>query len=687
MPVAILNPIMGCGIDHVQDAKVKAEELRFEISRHDYLYHVKSEPEISDAEYDELMRRLRAIEAHYPELVSPDSPTQRVTEQPVEGFPPVQHRLPMLSLANAFNFGQLQAWHKRASALAATDKFEMVCEPKIDGLAVALVYENGRFVQGATRGNGFQGDNITENLRTIRSIPVQLRGESFPERFEVRAEVYMPKSAFERLNETLLDRGERPAANPRNAAAGSLRQKNPKITASRKLDIWIYQLGWAEGDGSVPSTHSETLSWLGELGFRINPEIKRFKELQAVEAHYRTWENRRHDVDYEIDGMVVKIDQKSLWDELGYVGREPRWAIAYKFPPVQATTKLLRIAVNVGRTGSLNPFAYLVPVQVGGVIVKQATLHNEDDIRRKDIREGDTVIVQRAGDVIPQVVGPVVEKRTGKEKPYKIPKRCPVCGSEAVRPPGEAMSYCSNISCPAQMFRWTGHFAGVMDMEGLGERWISILLDRGLIKDPADIYFVTKEQLVALERMGDVLADKILKNVEASKGRNLPRLLFALGIRHVGGEVAQLLASHFHHVDALMEATAEDIRNVEGIGPKIADSVYTYFQDDQKRKIIEKLRKASVNFEYKRPKRVEGPLSGQSFVFTGTLGSMPRGKAESLVASLGAEAASSVTRKVTYLVAGADPGSKLQRAQNHGITVLDEDAFLRLLGEHGLDAP
>jgi DNA ligase (NAD+) len=678
---------MPCNIDHVQDAKVKAEELRFEISRHDYLYHVKSEPEISDAEYDELMRRLRSIEAHYPELVSPDSPTQRVTEQLVEGFPPVEHRLPMLSLGNAFTYTQLQAWHKRAAALANTDKFEMVCEPKIDGLAVALVYEKGKLVQGATRGNGFQGDNITENLKTIKSIPLQLQGKDYPEQFEVRCEVYMPKSAFERLNETLLDRGERPAANPRNAAAGSLRQKNPQITASRKLDIWIYQLGWAEGDGAVPPTHHETLQWLGDLGFRINPEVRRFKELQAVEAHYRSWEDRRHDVDYEIDGMVVKIDNKTLWDELGYVGREPRWAIAYKFPPVQATTKLVRIAVNVGRTGSLNPFAYLEPVQVGGVIVKQATLHNEDDIRRKDIREGDTVIVQRAGDVIPQVVGPVLEKRTGKEKPYKIPKRCPVCGSEAVRPEGEAMSYCSNISCPAQIFRWTGHFAAVMDMEGLGERWISILLDRGLIKDPADIYFLTKEQLVAIERMGDVLAGKILKNIEASKGRNLPRLLFALGIRHVGGEVAQVLAAHFHTLDALMDASAEDIRNVEGIGPKIADSIHAYFQDKNKRAIIEKLRKAGVNFEYKRPKRVEGPLSGQSFVFTGTLGSMPRSKAESLVASLGAEAGSTVTRKITYLVAGADPGSKLQKAQNYGIAVLDEDAFLRMLGEHGLDAP
>jgi DNA ligase (NAD+) len=677
---------MPCNIDHVQDAKVKAEELRFEISRHDYLYHVKSEPEISDAEYDELMRRLRSIEAHYPERVSPDSPTQRVTEQLVEGFPPVEHRLPMLSLGNAFTYTQLQAWHKRAAALANTDKFEMVCEPKIDGLAVALVYEKGKLVQGATRGNGFQGDNITENLKTIKSIPLQLQGKDYPEQFEVRCEVYMPKSAFERLNETLLDRGERPAANPRNAAAGSLRQKNPQITASRKLDIWIYQLGWAEGDGAVPDTHHETLQWLNELGLRTNPEIKRFKDLQAVEAHYRSWEDRRHDVDYEIDGMVVKIDQKSLWDELGYVGREPRWAIAYKFPPVQATTKLVRIAVNVGRTGSLNPFAYLDPVQVGGVIVKQATMHNEDDVRRKDIREGDTVIVQRAGDVIPQVVGPVLEKRTGREKPYRIPKNCPACGTEVVRPEGEAMSYCPNVSCPAQIFRWIGHFAAVMDMEGLGERWISILLDRGLIKDPADIYFLTKEQLVAIERMGDVLAGKILKNIEASKGRNLPRLLFALGIRHVGGEVAQVLAAHFHTLDALMKASAEDIRNVEGIGPKIAESIYAYFQDKNKRSIIEKLRKAGVNFEYKRPKRVEGPLSGQSFVFTGTLSSMPRGKAESLVASLGAEAGSSVTRKITYLVAGADPGSKLQKAQNYGIPVLDEDSFMKLLGEHGLDA-
>ncbi|TMB97030.1 MAG: NAD-dependent DNA ligase LigA, partial [Chloroflexi bacterium] len=662
---------MACGIEHVQDAELKGEELRSQINYHDYLYYVKNEPEISDAEYDELMRRLRVIEQHYPELITPESPTQRVPNVPIEAFAVVEHREPLLSLANAFNQTQLEAWYKRATAMAGTDRFDMVCEPKIDGLAVSLVYENGRFLQGATRGDGYHGENITENLRTIRSIPMQLRGERFPRQFEVRGEVYMPKSAFERLNERQLDRGERPAANPRNAAAGSLRQKDPRITAERGLDDWIYQLGWSE-DGASPRTHSETLQWLGGLGFRINPETRRFEELQPIERFYREWVDRRHELDYEIDGLVVKIDQKHYWDELGFVGREPRWAIAYKFPPIQATTRLKKISINVGRTGSLNPFAQLEPVQVGGVIVKQATLHNEDDIRRKDIREGDTVIVQRAGDVIPQVVGPVLEKRTGKEKVYQIPKNCPVCGSEAYRPEGEAMSYCSNISCPAQMFRWLGHFAAVIDIEGLGEQWISNLLEHGLIKDPGDIYSLTKEQLVGLERMGPVLADKILKNIEASKGRGLGRLLFALGIRHVGGEVAQVLANHFHTLDALMAASAEKITQVEGIGPKIAESVAAYFRDPGKRAIIEKLRKAGVTFEQKRMKRVEGPLSGQTFVFTGTLGSMPRSQAERTVAGLGAEPASSVTRKVTYVVAGADPGSKLQKAQSYGITVLDE---------------
>lgn len=674
---------MACGIQRVQEAQLRAEELRSQINYHDYLYYVKNAPEISDAEYDELMRRLRAIEEHYPQLITLDSPTQRVSGVPVEAFGVVQHREPMLSLANAFNFHQLEAWYRRVCSLTGIEGFQMVCEPKIDGLAVALVYEGGRFVQGATRGDGYRGENITENLRTIRSIPMQVRSEGYPERFEVRGEVYMPKSAFERLNNERAERGEPLFANPRNAAAGSVRQLDPRVTASRRLDIWVYQLGWA--DGESPQTHWKTLHWLGEMGFRINPEIRRFDDLRKVEEFYRAWIDRRHSLEYEIDGMVVKVDDKALWDELGYVGREPRWAIAYKFPPIQATTKLLRIAINVGRTGSLNPYAILEPVQVGGVVVKQATLHNEDDIRRKDIREGDTVIVQRAGDVIPQVVGPISGRRTGAERPFEMPKACPACGGEVYRPPGEAMSYCTNISCPAQMYRWITHWAsrGAMDIEGLGEQWVAVLLDQGLIGDPADLYYLRQEELLGLERMGEKSADKLLRNIEASKDRGLSRLLFALGIRHVGSEVAELLAAHFGSLDALAQASEEEIQRVEGVGPKIAESVYAYFRDPKKMQIIEKLRRAGVRMEEEARAPAEGPLAGMTFVFTGTLAAMPRSRAEALVASLGAEAASSVTRKTTYLVAGADPGSKLQKAQAYGIPVLDEEGFFRLLRERG----
>lgn len=675
---------MSCGIERVQEARLGAEELRSQVNYHDYLYYVKDAPEISDAEYDELMRRLRAIEAHYPELITPDSPTQRVSGQPVEAFGVVQHREPLLSLANAFSLEELRAWHRRAAGLAEVEGFDMVVEPKIDGLAVALVYENGRFVQGATRGDGFRGENITENLRTIRSMPMQVRSGKVPGRFEVRGEVYMSKTAFERLNNQRADRSEALFANPRNAAAGSVRQLDPRVTASRRLDIWVYQLGWTD-DGSRPDTHWETLHWLGDLGFPINPSIGRYGDLDEVHHHYQEWAEKRHDQEYEIDGLVVKIDRLALQERLGYVGREPRWAVAYKFPPIQATTKLLKIDISVGRTGSLNPFAVLEPVQVGGVVVKQATLHNEDDVRRKDIRVGDTVIVQRAGDVIPQVVGPVVGKRKGRPRRFVMPKRCPTCGGEVVRPEGEAMSYCVNPACPAQAFRWLTHFAsrGAMDIEGLGERWAAVLLEKGLVEDPADIYRLTKERLVALERMADKSAEKLLANIEASKRRPLSRFLFALGVRHVGFEMAEILADEFGSLDAIAVASREELEAVPAIGPKIAESVHSYLRGERQRRVIEKLKRADVNMVQKRAAPAEGPLAGQTFVVTGTLPSMSRGQAEAKLKALGADIGSSVTKKTTYLVLGEGPGSKLQKAQQYGTQLMDEEELLRLLGSSG----
>jgi len=666
------------------DARLRAEELHAQIRYHDYRYYVLDSPEISDAEYDVLMRELKAIEERFPQLITPDSPTQRVAGQPVEAFGVVEHRLPLLSLANAFSDAELQAWHRRAVTLLGVEGFPMVCEPKIDGLAVALVYEDGRFTQGATRGDGYRGENISENLRTIRSIPMRLLAKDAPSRFEVRGEVYIPKAAFERLNQELAGRGDKLFMNPRNAAAGSVRQKDPRVTARRPLDIWVYQLGWAEGP--YPSSHWETLHWLGEMGFRINPLIARYESLERVEQHYRQWADRRHELEYEIDGMVVKVDPFQHYERLGVVGREPRWAIAYKFPPIQATTTLHRIEINIGRTGSLNPYAVLEPVRVGGVIVKQATLHNEEDIRRKDIRVGDTVIVQRAGDVIPQVVGPVESKRTGREQVFAMPERCPVCGTPVVRPENEVMRYCPNPACPAQAFRWLGHFVsrGAMDIDGLGESWCYILLREGLVRDPGDIYSLTKEQLVALERMGEKSADNLLRSIEQSKDRSLRRLIFALGIRHVGGETAGILADNFRSIDALARAEQGELEEIPAVGPRIAESVYQWFRDEANLRVLDKLRRAGVRMaEEAPPAPPTGPLAGQSFVITGTLASMPRSRAEELVRGLGGATSDSVTRKTDYLVLGEAPGSKLQKAQQYGTKLLNEEEFLDLLRKHG----
>ncbi len=665
------------------EARLRAEELRAQIRYHDYRYYVLDSPEISDAEYDELMRELKEIEARFPQLITPDSPTQRVAGQPVEAFGVVQHRLPLLSLANAFSDAELQAWYRRAVTLLDVEGFPIVCEPKIDGLAVALVYQDGRFAQGATRGDGYRGENISENLKTIRSIPMRLLAKDAPSQFEVRGEVYMPKAAFEKLNLELADRGEKLFMNPRNAAAGSVRQKDPRITARRPLDIWVYQLGWAEGPH--PPTHWDTLHWLGDMGFRINPNIARYESLQAVAQYYRQWADRRHELEYEIDGLVMKVDPLEYQERLGVVGREPRWAIAYKFPPIQATTILRSIEINVGRTGSLNPYAVLEPVRVGGVIVKQATLHNEDDIRRKDIRVGDTVIVQRAGDVIPQVVGPVVSKRTGREQAFVMPERCPACDTPVVRPDNEVMRYCPNPACPAQAFRWLTHFVsrGAMDIEGLGESWCYILLRQRLIRDPGDIYSLAREQLVGLERMGEKSADNLLRSIEASKGRPLSRLIFALGIRHVGSEIATILARQFGSIDALGSAEQEELEEIPTVGPRIAESVYQWFRDEANLKVLEKLRQAGVRMaEEAPPTPPEGPLAGLTFVITGTLASMPRSRAEELIGQLGGTAGDSVTRKTDYLVVGEAPGSKLEKAQEYGTKLLNEQEFLDLLRKH-----
>jgi DNA ligase (NAD+) len=667
----------------LQEAKLHVEDLRGQINYHDYRYHVLDSPEISDSEYDALVRELRALEERFPQLITPDSPTQRVGGAPLEAFGVVEHRIPMLSLGNAFSEDELRNWHRRVTALAERTEIPLVAEPKMDGLAVALTYENGAFSVGATRGDGAHGENITQNLRTIRSIPLSIAKQA-PERFEVRGEVYMTKKGFERLNEERANAGLTLFASPRNSAAGSIRQLDPAVTSSRPLDIFVYQLGWA--DGQAPATHYETLKWLGEMGFRVNPLIQRFTDLDAVVEHVKQWEARRESLDYEIDGLVIKVDDLSLQRALGVVGREPRWAIAYKYPAMQATTKLLRIDTNVGRTGSLNPFAVLQPVVVAHATVKLATLHNEDDIRRKDIRIGDTVIVQRAGDVIPQVVGPVVSVRDGSEQVYVTPSECPVCQTPVIRPAGEAMSYCPNRACPAQIFRLLFHFAGrgAMDIEGLGESLASELLRTGLVKDLADVFYLTKEQLLGLERMGDKSATNLLTNIERARNRPLARLLFGLGIRHVGYETAELLAGHFGSLDAMATAELEELAAVPTIGPKTAESVYEYLHDEQNLSLIAKLREAGVRLQDERTAAREGPLQGLAFVVTGSLTRWSRNEIESLIKRLGGAVGSSVTKKTTYLVAGENPGSKLTKAEEYGIPVLDEGAFSELLEDKGV---
>ena len=672
----------------VQAAAERAEELRREINAHNHSYYVLDDSTISDAEYDRLLQELRALESEFPDLLTPDSPTQRVGGAPADGFTQVTHSAPMLSLANAFNRDDLENWLRRTKNLVDDVDFELVCELKIDGLAVNLTYENGVFVQGATRGDGAVGEDVTQNLRTIKTIPLSLLQDS-PDRLEVRGEVYLPIPEFRRMNEELAAKGEQLYMNPRNTGAGSLRNLDPKVTASRNMEIWVYAL---TGTGAAPSVpgHWEALEWLKGLGFRINPNNRICGTIEEVIEFYDHWVEARHDLPYEADGVVVKVSSLALQDTLGVVGREPRWAIAYKFPAEQAVTQLLRIEVTVGRTGSLNPTAILGPVVVSGVTVEHASLHNEEDIHRKDIRVNDWVTIERAGDVIPHVLGPVLDRRTKGARKFKMPKNCPSCGTAVVKPEDEAMHRCPNTSCPAQFFELLKHFVskGATDIDGLGEQWCRIFIDQGMVSDLADLYSLTKDQLLVLDRMGDKLAARVLANIELSKQKPLPRLLFALGIIHVGSEVAELLTQAYDSIDEIAAATEEELAEIPGIGPKIAGSIASYFQVEANKAVIEKLRTAGVNLK-QEPRRVNTevlPFTGKTFVVTGTLSGFSRRESESRIKDLGGKITSSVTKNTDYVVVGESPGSKLATAERLGTEILDEDAFVELMANPSVEA-
>ena len=663
-------------------AKVRVEELRERLNYHSYRYHVLDDPEIADVEYDELLTELRELEERFPELITPDSPTQRVGATPADLFAPVQHRSPMLSLDNAFSREELEAWEQRVERVLGGPA-AYSCELKIDGVAVALTYEDGVLTKGATRGDGRIGEDITANVRTVRTVPQRLLGSEPPRVLEVRGEIYLPVKAFEKLNDELLAAEQRPFANPRNAAAGSLRQKDPKITATRPLSLWVHSFGFA--DGIRFESHSGFLAWCRGAGLPVAPTGEVVDGLEGVVAYVERWQEQRHSVDWEIDGVVVKVDQIALQDELGATSHAPRWAIAYKFPPEERTTILREIGVHTGRTGVVTPFAFLEPVHVSGVTVTTATLHNEDEVRRKDVREGDTVIVRRAGDVIPEVVGPVLSKRKRGARRWKFPTECNSCGTTLVRKEGEAYWRCPNKrGCPSQNVEWLSSFAGrgAMDIEGLGYKTGWLLLDLGWVKDPGDVYSLTEEQLAQLPGFKDKRIGNLLRAIEGSKDRPIWRLLCGLNIPHVGSTIAQVLARAFGSIDAIAAASVEQIDDIEGIGPEIASSVHAWFADKQNRKLIEKLRKAGVRMQDDAVEPVgEQPLAGLTMVLTGGLEAMSRDEAIAAAQAAGAKVASSVSKKTDFVVAGVNPGSKLAKAEQLGVEIIDEQEFLKRLGK------
>jgi DNA ligase (NAD+) len=660
------------------DVRREVERLRHEIQEHDHRYYVLDDPAISDAEYDTLFRRLESFEREHPELASPDSPTQRVGAAPLEKFGAVRHRHPMLSLSNVTSRDEMLEFDARIRKFLGLERIEYVAEPKIDGVAIELVYEDGAFATGSTRGDGTVGENVTANLRTVRSVPLRLRGKRVPPRLEVRGEVFYPLAAFRRLNREREEAGLPTFANPRNAAAGSLKQLDPSVTAARPLDLVCHGAGDL---GEVPAkTYAELLALFGDLGLKAVPRSRVAGSLDDVFAWFDALEAERDDLPYEIDGVVVKVNDFALQRRLGQISRSPRWAVAFKFRARQATTRVNAIAASVGRTGVLTPVAELEPVAVGGVTVRNASLHNMDEVERKDVRIGDTVVLERAGDVIPYVVKVVTEKRTGAEQRFHMPRSCPVCGAEVVREEGEVAYRCIGAACPAKLKQSLRFFAarGAMDVEGLGEKLVDQLVERDLVRDLSDLYRLDAETLAGLDRMGEKSAANVVAQLERSKKTTLPQLLVALGIRQVGEATAKALADHFGTLQRLMDADPEALTEVRDVGPEVAASIHQFFAEPRNRKVIERLLAAGVKpAAVTRPK---GPLAGKKLVLTGGLGAMTRPEAQRRIEALGGRVVTSVSKETDFVVVGSDAGSKLKKAKALGVKTIDEAEFLRLVG-------
>ncbi|MDD4363050.1 MAG: NAD-dependent DNA ligase LigA [Atribacterota bacterium] len=656
-------------------------KLREDIHLHNYRYYALDEPLISDFEYDKLMKKLLELEEKYPELITADSPTQRIGAKPLTEFKTANHLVPMLSLSNAFTNQELIEFDQRIKKRFPGKLFNYVVELKIDGLAIALVYENGFFVRGATRGDGNTGEDITQNLKTIHSVPLKLINNTYPDRIEVYGEVYMDKTSFKSLNSERSKKGENLFANPRNAAAGSVRQLDSSITLTRKLDTFIYQANFPDGNGF--NTHMETLDFLKEAGFKVNPEIKECANIEEAIAYCEKWKDLKDGLNYEIDGIVIKLNQIFLRDEFGSTSKSPRWAIAYKFPAEQMTTTIQDIIVGVGRTGALTPVAILAPVNISGSKVQRATLHNEDEIKRKDIRIGDTVLIQKAGEIIPEVVKVIKEKRTGSEKIFVMPDKCPVCGSKTIKLDEEVVSRCNNISCPAQIKEKIRHFASrqAMDIEGIGPALIEQLVDKKIIKDFADLYYLRKEDLINLERMAEKSSVNIIEAIENSKNRPLSNMIYALGIRYVGSYASKILAGEINSLEGLQKKSAEELLAIPELGPKITNSIILFFEKEENIAILKKLKNAGVNLSSKEEKSTKKNLEGMQFVLTGSLKDFSREEVKKKIEEHGGRVTGSVTKKTDYLIAGKDPGQKHQKAQELNIKIINEEQFKNMLIE------